>query len=168
MKGRILVFGAACVAAAAVAALGQLNVNQAENPPAVDESKSVPATVDESKPASVATPTSDAEANDAGQPLAPQAPGESPETGVGTTMQPEPVAPAQEPVAPAEEPVAPAEEALVAEEGVLPPEPARKLWRIIPLFSAGVLYDDNIFLTNTNRVADVIWTISAGLAFESG
>ena len=33
---------------------------------------------------------------------------------------------------------------------------------------AGVIYDDNIFLTTENRVADVIWTLSAGLAFELG
>ncbi len=30
------------------------------------------------------------------------------------------------------------------------------------------MYDDNIFLTTENRVADVIWTLSAGLAFELG
>ena len=66
------------------------------------------------------------------------------------------------------EPVAPAGEAVIADEAVLPQEPRRKLWRVIPIFSAGVLYDDNIFLTNTNRVADVIWTISGGLAFELG
>ena len=83
-------------------------------------------------------------------------------------MQPETVAPAQEPVAPAEEPVAPAGATAVADQAIIPPEPARKLWRISPIFSTGVLYDDNIFLSNTNRVADVIWTISAGLSFELG
>jgi hypothetical protein len=177
MKGRILVVGAACVVAALFAALGQSDVNQAENPAASDESKPAqsdvnpagnPAASDESKPASVATPTSDAEANEAGQLLAPQAPGESPETGVGTTMQPGPIAPAHEPVAPAEEPVAPAGETAVADQAVIPPEPARKLWRIRPIFSTGVLYDDNIFLTNADRVADVIWTIPFGLSFELG
>jgi putative beta-barrel porin BBP2 len=143
MRRRVLI-GAACVAATVVAAIGQFNTYQAEKPPAVDESK----------PATVTTPTSDAEANEAAELLAPQAPGESPRTEARETMQPQIVAPA--------------EEALVVEEEVLPPEPTRKLWRIIPLFSAGVLYDDNIFLTNTNRDADVIWTISFGLAFELG
>ena len=66
------------------------------------------------------------------------------------------------------EPVAPAGEAVIADEAVLPQEPRRKLWRVIPIFSTGVLYDDNIFLTNTNRIADFIWTISGGLAFEMG
>ncbi len=65
------------------------------------------------------------------------------------------------------------EEQAISEEGVvaeqtLVPEEARKRWRIIPLFSAGVLYDDNIYLTNTDRVADVIWTISFGLALQLG
>ena len=48
------------------------------------------------------------------------------------------------------------------------PEETRKRWRIVPLFSTGLVYDDNIFLTNTDRVADFIWTLSAGLAFEAG
>jgi hypothetical protein len=144
MKGRIFMAGAACVAAAVLATLGQVNVNQAETPPAVDESE----------PGTVTTPTSDAEAREAGEPQIPQVPGESPRTEAGETMAPQMVAPA--------------EEAVVADEEVLPPEPARKLWRITPVFSAGVLFDDNIFLTPTNRVADVIWTISAGLAFELG
>ena len=44
----------------------------------------------------------------------------------------------------------------------------RKRWRIIPLSSVGVVYNDNIFLSNSDRVADVIWTASAGLIFELG
>jgi Putative beta-barrel porin 2 len=177
MKGRILVLWAACALVVLVVALAQSDVNPAENPAASDESKPAqsdvnpagnPAASDESKPASVATPTSDAEANEAGQPLVPQALGESPETGAGTTRQPEPIAPAQAPVAPAEGPIAPAGETAVADQAMIPPEPARKLWRITPILSAGVVYDDNIFLENTNRVADVIWTISFGLAFELG
>ena len=176
MKARILMVGAACVAAAAVAALGQLNVNQAENPPAVDESKSAVRRI----PPGIRRPLM----NRSLPPLRlrprmrrrtkPDSPWlrkrrvRARETGVGTTMQPEPVAPAQEPVAPAEEPVAPAGATAVADQAMIPPEPARKLWRISPIFSAGVVYDDNIFLTNTDRVADVIWTIPFGLAFELG
>ena len=60
------------------------------------------------------------------------------------------------------------EEAVAAEEPSLLPEDVRKRWRIIPLFSAKVVYNDNIFLTNEDRVPDVIWTLSAGLAFELG
>ena len=156
-RGRICSLGGAFLFVV-IAALAQPDVNPAGDPAATDESR----------PASVATPTSDAEANEAGQPLIPEAPGESPRTGVGTTMQPEPVAPAQESVAPAEEPVAPAGATAVADQAMIPPEPARKLWRISPIFSTGVLYDDNIFLTNTDRVADVIWTIPFGLSFELG
>ena len=151
MKGRGLMLWSACTLVVLITAFAQTDVNQAENPPAADEWE----------PATAVTPTSDAEANAAGQPLPPQAPGESPRTGVGTTMQPEPVAPA-------EEPVAPAGATAVADQAMIPPEPARKLWRISPIFSAGVLYDDNIFLTNTDRVADVIWTIPFGLSFELG
>ena len=44
----------------------------------------------------------------------------------------------------------------------------RKRWRLTPLFSAGVEYNDNIFLSNTDRVADVIFTISPGFIFELG
>ena len=83
-------------------------------------------------------------------------------------MQPEPVAPGQEPIAPGAEPIAPCGATVVADQAVIPPEPSRKLWRISPLFSAGVVYDDNIFVTNTDRVADVIWTFPFGLSFELG
>ena len=62
----------------------------------------------------------------------------------------------------------PLRQTVVADQAIIPPEPTRKLWRISPIFSAGVLYDDNIFLTNTDRVADVIWTIPFGLSFELG
>ena len=64
--------------------------------------------------------------------------------------------------------VSPSEAAEAAEETLIPAEPARKLWRFTPLFSAGVVYDDNIEFSNTDRIPDVIWTISAGLAFELG
>ncbi|MGA7214339.1 MAG: hypothetical protein WBX20_09045, partial [Terrimicrobiaceae bacterium] len=143
MTGRLVLWGA-CVVAAVVVAIAQSNVNQAENPAAADQSR----------PAAVTTPTSDTEANQAGQPLVPQAPGDMRQTGPGATMQ--------------TETIAPAEEAVAADQTLIPAEPSRKLWRLSPLFSAGVMYDDNIFLTNKNRVADVIWTISAGLAFELG
>ena len=66
------------------------------------------------------------------------------------------------------ETVSPSGAAEAAEETLIPAEPARKLWRFTPLFSAGVVYDDNIEFSNTNRVPDVIWTISGGLAFELG
>ena len=143
-KGRfftlLAVFGSAVVVIAVTFA--QTNGNPAESPPVVDESR----------PASVETPTSDVRANEAGRPLAPQAPGRSPQT--GETLMGETVSPSG------------ATEA--AAETLIPAEPARKLWRFTPLFSAGVVYDDNINFTNADRVPDVIWTISGGLAFELG
>ena len=66
------------------------------------------------------------------------------------------------------ETVSPAGATEAAAETLIPAEPARKLWRFTPLFSAGVVYDDNINFTNADRVPDVIWTISGGLAFELG
>jgi len=47
-------------------------------------------------------------------------------------------------------------------------EAAENWWRVIPKFSAGVVYDDNIFITNTDRKSDVIFNIGAGLALELG
>ena len=142
--GRFFALWAAFLSALAVlvAAFAQSDGNPAENP----------VTVDESRPASVATPTSDTRMNEAGQPLTPQAPGRRPQTGE----------------TPMGETVSPSEEAEASAEALIPPEPARKLWRFTPLCSAGAVYDDNIEFSNTDRIADVILTLSAGLAFELG
>jgi len=43
-----------------------------------------------------------------------------------------------------------------------------QLWRVRPIAKVISLYDDNIFISNTNRVADVIFAVSAGLSFEIG
>ncbi len=114
-RGRILVIWSACAFVVWISALAQPDVEPAE----------IPAPSDESKPASVATPTSDAEANEAAQPLVPQGTDQSPRTGTGETMQPETVAPA--------------EGAVTADQAIIPPEPSRKLWRISPLFSTAPL-----------------------------
>lgn len=42
------------------------------------------------------------------------------------------------------------------------------LWRLRPILSSAVTYDDNIFLSQTNRRGDVIFNINAGLALEFG
>jgi len=47
-------------------------------------------------------------------------------------------------------------------------EAAENWWRVIPMLNAGVVYDDNIFISNTNRQGDVIFNIGAGLAIEMG
>ena len=59
---------------------------------------------------------------------------------------------------------------LLLEEGQVAglPEESRRRWRIIPLLSGGVVFDDNIFLTNEDPVADVIWTFSFGGVYELG
>lgn len=49
-----------------------------------------------------------------------------------------------------------------------PTEEEGGLWRIRPIFSAGVTYDDNIFITNSNRKGDFIFNFNAGLALEFG
>lgn len=45
---------------------------------------------------------------------------------------------------------------------------AENWWRVVPMVNAGVVYDDNIFLSNTDRQGDVIFNIGAGLALELG
>ena len=47
-------------------------------------------------------------------------------------------------------------------------EAAENWWRVIPMLNAGVVYDDNIFISNSNRQGDVIFNIGAGLALELG
>jgi Putative beta-barrel porin 2 len=66
--------------------------------------------------------------------------------------------------------LAPGEETLLLEEEAVAalPEESRRRWRIIPLLSGGVVYDDNIFVTNEDPVADVIWTMSFGGIYELG
>ncbi len=41
-------------------------------------------------------------------------------------------------------------------------------WKISPIAAVGVVFDDNIYLSNTNRVSDIIWSVGGGLAFEIG
>jgi hypothetical protein len=50
----------------------------------------------------------------------------------------------------------------------LPPEADDRMWRVRPIIATGVTYDDNIFITNTNRVGDMIYNIDAGLSLEVG
>ena len=45
---------------------------------------------------------------------------------------------------------------------------AENWWRVVPMLNAGVVYDDNIFISNTDRRGDVIFNIGAGLALELG
>ena len=152
-KARVFILGGAS-AVALVVALAQTEVIPTASPAPTAAASPAPtrAATRESRTTSVTTPTSDAKINEAGQPLTPM----RPEPDTGTMMEPEVQAAEQETLGLEE-----AEAAAVDEMG-------RKRWRIIPLFSAGVVYNDNIFLTNSDRVSDVIWTASAGLIFELG
>jgi len=58
------------------------------------------------------------------------------------------------------------------EDGVAIPtrgeDAAENWWRVVPMLNAGVVYDDNIFITNADRKGDVIFSIGAGFALELG
>jgi hypothetical protein len=47
-------------------------------------------------------------------------------------------------------------------------EAANKNWLLLYNFSTGVTYDDNIFISNQNRQADEIFTVSGGLTLGLG
>jgi hypothetical protein len=50
----------------------------------------------------------------------------------------------------------------------LPKDEESNFWRLRPLLTTGVTFDDNIFITNSNRKSDFIFNINAGLALEFG
>lgn len=50
----------------------------------------------------------------------------------------------------------------------IPNEAEKRLWRIRPYLNTGVTYDDNIFITNTNRTADIIYNVEGGFTLEIG
>jgi Putative beta-barrel porin 2 len=108
------------------------------------------------RPTEVLTPSPEDESQREDRTLTPLRPGSGPDT---DTM----LAPDRQPLE---------EEAFGTEQAeqvaLLPEDVSQKKWRIIPLFSAEVVYDDNIFLTNTDRVSDVIWLPSIGLIYELG
>jgi hypothetical protein len=84
-----------------------------------------------------------------GYPMAPLEPGQDPPhvDGADGNMMGQPLAPPQ---------------------AALPGSSERRLWRINPQPFARVTYDDNIFISNTNRIADAIWTVGLSVAFELG
>ncbi len=104
-------------------------------------------------PQRVITPTPEAQVEAEGQPLTPLTPGPSePDTDTMIEADVQPID----------------QEAVEAAERLLPDDSSRKRWRLTPLFAAEVVYDDNIFLTNTDRISDVIWRPSAGVIYELG
>jgi hypothetical protein len=47
-------------------------------------------------------------------------------------------------------------------------ESPRRLWRLVPVLALGFVYDDNIFLRNTERAGSGVINFDAGVAFELG
>ena len=43
----------------------------------------------------------------------------------------------------------------------IPDRTGEKLWRFSPLFGAGITYGDNIFISHTNRVSDVVLSLDS-------
>jgi hypothetical protein len=50
----------------------------------------------------------------------------------------------------------------------IPEEAEDRMWRLRPYLKTGVTYDDNIFISNTNRTADIIYNVEGGFSFELG
>lgn len=50
----------------------------------------------------------------------------------------------------------------------VPEEAEDRMWRIRPIVATGVTYDDNIFISNTDRQGDLIYNINLGFALEVG
>jgi Putative beta-barrel porin 2 len=131
-----------------VAALAQAPVEPA--PAAAPTPTPRPTPPAQARPTEVMTPTEEAEAEAADEAMRPLRPGLETDTMVepGTELI------EQEAI----------DQAALAEVDLS----GRKRWRLTPLFSAGVEYNDNIFLSRSDPVADVIFTISPGLIFELG
>jgi Putative beta-barrel porin 2 len=158
MKGRLFLLAGVWVVIS-VAALAQPADPPADPDPAPAAPEAAPTPTpgptppDETRPTRVLTPTPDRQREEAGEPLTPLRPGPvQPDTDMMLEPGVQPVEP----------------EALEAEERLLPEDVSRKRWRITPLLAAEVYYDDNIFLTNADRVSDVIWTPSFGAIYELG
>ena len=80
---------------------------------------------------------------------------------VPMTPQPEPEMTVQPEESPVEPETVGTEEAGIDELG-------HRRWRIIPLFSVGFEYNDNIFISETDRVSDFLWIATGGFVFELG
>lgn len=50
----------------------------------------------------------------------------------------------------------------------VPEEAEDRMWRLRPYLKTGVTYDDNIFISNTNRTADIIYNVEGGFSFQLG
>ena len=110
---------------------------------------SPPVPSEETRPISP-TRTMESEIDTEGQPLAPMTPQPERETAVRPEER-------------AFEPETVGTEAAIAID-----ELGRRRWRIIPIFSVGGEYNDNIFGSQTDRVSDFIGSTTFGFIFELG
>jgi Putative beta-barrel porin 2 len=95
----------------------------------------------------------------------------TPETGTYQPLQNQPLQPLQnQPLQaqPTPEQPPPANELLPSEKKNVIEAAAEKVWRLILTFGAGWFYDDNIFISHTNRKADNVFTLDGGFSFELG
>ncbi|MBN8708488.1 MAG: outer membrane beta-barrel protein [Verrucomicrobia bacterium] len=155
LRGRILKNGSAMGLMATVVGMVGLSMAQTINP---------------TQPGANADPIPSAQTRDMFRPLMPASSGQN----LGSEAAADAVAPLQ----PTPEAIPDTENGVGANvDASAPPveidgkavaEAQRRLWRIRPKGGAAMVYDDNIFISNTNRVADVIWSVTAGLAFEIG
>jgi hypothetical protein len=155
LRGRILKNTSAVGLMATVAGMVGLSLAQTINP---------------TQPGANVNPIPSAQTRDMFHPLMPSTPGQN----LGGEAAADAVAPLQ----PTPESIPDTENGVGANvDASAPPveidgkavaEAQRRLWRIRPKGGAAMVYDDNIFISNTNRVADVIWSVTAGLAFEMG
>jgi hypothetical protein len=86
----------------------------------------------------------------------------TPATGAYQPIQP--LGPSQ----PTPEQPPPANELLPSEKKNVIEAAAEKVWRLILTFGTGWFYDDNIFISHTNRKADNVFTLDGGFSFELG
>ena len=135
-----------------VAAVGQPEVapDSSSVPTAPDRSTAPPPVPSEETRPISPTRTLDNEIDTEEQPMVPMTPQQERET----TVKPE------------EAPVEP--ETVGTQEAIDTYELGRRRWRIIPLFSIGFEYNDNIFVTETDRVSDFLWIATGGFVFEFG
>ena len=150
----ILLVGAWTIVLVAAFAQSPVVLPPTSDPPAQPSPSPTPS--NQMRPTGVLTPIPQEEREAEDQTLTPLRPGPTPDT---DTM----LDPSRQPIE-----AEPLEAEQAEQVGLLPDDVSRKKWRIIPLFSAEVVFDDNIFLSNTDPVADVIWMPSFGLIYELG
>ena len=152
MIGRLILLAGAWTIVL-VAAMGQpATAPESASAPTAPDSTTAPQRPPPSEDTRPIAPTRtiESEMDTEDQPLLPMTPQPEPET----MIQPE--------ERPADS------ETITTEEGIDIEELGRRRWRIIPIFSVGVEYNDNIFISETDRVSDLLWLATGGFVYEWG